>query len=812
MFFLAWYYTKGIAFYFKRWFYILASINHYFSTFLLIRTLFAPWRRLSIVDKRPGFDISRFFTDLTFNLISRLTGAVVRFILFWVSLFLLIACLIFGALGLPFWLLLPPLGLPAYFRYQKRPEIYLKKIVSIETLFSGEMGKFLLKHIGLAREDLLGGADQKNADGSLFKAESLEKIVSNLVKNNIWTEEFLRTKNLSGEDIIRAAYWWDERCRNLSGIDSEEFYSRPGIGLELLFGYTPTLDRYAVDMAAPQEFSGHLVGRLATVSKMAGEIAGGNNVILIGQPGVGKRTIVLEFAHRAASGRLGQKMSYKRVTEFDYNSLLSETVDLNLKKTKLSEVFEEASAAGNIILVIRDIQRLTNAIVEGFDFTDILESHLERGKLKIIAISTPTDYERFISPNSRLMKFFTKVEAKAPDYEQAGQILIEVSDGLEIKKEILLTTPVIRKILEGSDRYITDTPFPEKALELMDALIIYKEENGGGLISLKDVDSILSEKTGIVFNDLTQERKIQLTNLEAVIHERLINQESAINLIAKSLRSKTLEISGQKKPLGSFLFMGPTGVGKTETAKVLAKVYFGSEASMLRFNMNEYSEREGLERLIGSATRREPGDLTTEIKNHPASLLLLDEIEKAPREVLNLFLGLIDEGQITDAMGRKVICRNLFVVATSNAGTENIRQLLEKGVNPVDLQKLTLDYVLRERIFSPEFVNRFDGVVVYTPLTEDQLKQVAGLKLIELVENLKKKNIFLEITDEVVDKVAKEGYSAEFGARPMERVINLMIGDIISQAILKDEVSSGDRIILLPQTGQNEYKIQKSTP
>ncbi len=812
MFFLAWYYTKGIALYLKRWFYILASINHYFSTFLLIETLFAPWRRLNIVDRRPGFDISRFFTDLTFNLISRGTGAVVRFTLFWVSLFLLITCLILGALGLPFWLLLPPLGLPSYFRYKKRPEIYLKKINSIETLLSGEMGKFLLTHTGLTMDDLISTADLKKVDTSLFKAESLENLMTNLIKNNVWEEESLRTKNLNGEDLIRAAYWWDERCRNLSGINLEEFYRRPGIGLELLFGYTPTLDRYAVDMAAPQEFSGHLVGRLATVSKMANEMTGGNNVILIGQPGVGKRTIVLEFAHRAASGKLGQKMSYKRVTEFDYNSLLSETVDLNLKKTKLSDVFEEASAAGNIILVIRDIQRLTNAIVEGFDFTDILESHLERGKLKIIAISTPTDYERFISPNLRLMKFFTKVEAKAPDYEQAGQILIETADEIETKKGILLTTPVIRKILEGSDRYITDTPFPEKALELMDALIIYKEENSGGAILPKDVDAILSEKTGISFNDITHERKVQLTNLEAVIHERLINQKPAVDLIAKSLRAKTLDIGGQKKPLGSFLFMGPTGVGKTQTAKVLSNVYFGSEASMLRFNMNEYSEREGLERLIGSAVRREPGNLTTEIKNHPASLLLLDEIEKAPREVLNLFLGLLDEGEITDAMGRKILCRNLFVVATSNAGTENIRQLLEKGVDPADLQKLTLDYVLKERIFSPEFINRFDGVVVYTPLSEDNLKLVAKLKLTELVNNLKKKNIYLEVTDELVDKVAKDGYSAEFGARPMERVINLTIGDVISRAFLKDELASGDRITLIPEGGLNEYKIQKSTP
>ena len=346
--------------------------------------------------------------------------------------------------------------------------------------------------------------------------------------------------------------------------------------------------------------------------------------------------------------------------------------------------------------------------------------------------------------------------------------------------------------------------------------IIHTEEsvgiNNNWKITYEFIDVAYKWASGISFNDITQERKVQLTNLEAVIHERLINQNPAVDLIAKSLRAKTLDIGGQKKPLGSFLFMGPTGVGKTQTAKVLSNVYFGSEASMLRFNMNEYSEREGLERLIGSAVRREPGNLTTEIKNHPASLLLLDEIEKAPREVLNLFLGLLDEGEITDAMGRKILCRNLFVVATSNAGTENIRQLLEKGVDPADLQKLTLDYVLKERIFSPEFINRFDGVVVYTPLSEDNLKLVAKLKLTELVNNLKKKNIYLEVTDELVDKVAKDGYSAEFGARPMERVINLTIGDVISRAFLKDELASGDRITLIPEGGLNEYKIQKSTP
>jgi ATP-dependent Clp protease ATP-binding subunit ClpC len=372
-----------------------------------------------------------------------------------------------------------------------------------------------------------------------------------------------------------------------------------------------------------------------------------------------------------------------------------------------------------------------------------------------------------------------------------------------------LKIPALRAILEGSDRFITETPFPEKAIELLDAVVAYKKQKSEGVLRPNDVNIVLSERTGVSFAALTEKDKEQLVRLEEIIHENLVNQKAAVSLIAKSLRARSTGVKDTNRPVGSFLFLGPTGVGKTQTAKVLAKVYFGSANNILRFDMAEYSNREGITRLIGSAERNQPGLLTTAIKNRPASLLLLDEIEKAPPEVYNLLLTLLDEGYITDAQGRKVDCRHLFVIATSNAGAEYIREQVGSGVSAIDLQTTVLEHVQRERLFSPEFLNRFDGVVVYEPLTREHLVEVAKLQLADLANNLREKNIHLLITDEAAAKVAEDGYDPAFGARAMRRVIDLTLGDVIGAAIIRNEIKSGDHFKIIPEAGKGEYSIQQ---
>lgn len=815
--FLLWHYTKGLKFYISRWLSYFDWINHYFSVPLLIKTLFAPWKRLIVVDRSPGFNLQKIMEKFTFNIISRGIGAIVRFSLFWVGLILIIFVYIAGILGLLIWLIIPVLGLPLYSKLDKHPARFIEKLIYsaksspktlVKTLFDNEAGDFMLTHTGLNLQKLEADASLSKFKIDNFSGKSYEDLIDYLLEQKIWKDEFFRRSKIKSSDLKLAASWWD-RKREEEAEWGEVLMGRPGLGLELLFGYTPNLNQYAVDLSSPQAYSHHLIGREAIVSRMERVLSSDASVVLTGDPGVGKKTVVLEFAHRASQGEFGPKMSYRRVLEFDYNFLLSGASDLNLKKAKLSSILDEAGAAGNIILMVRDIHRLTNPEVEGYDFTDIFEEHLGKKELKIIAVSTPHEYERFIVPNLRLRKYLETIEVTPPTQDEAMQILLEAAKNWESLRELTITVPALRKLLEESDRYITEVPFPEKALELLDAVVMYKEQKGGRVVSINDADTILAEKTGVSFERLTKSEKVKLGNLEEIIHGRLINQDAAVNLIAKSLRAKMVGVTKEDRPLGSFLFLGPTGVGKTETAKVLARVYYGSEENILRFDMAEYAGREGMERLIGSVDKNLPGTLTTAIKNKPASLLLLDEIEKAKRDVYNLFLALLDEGQITDAFGKKVLGRHLFVIGTSNAGAEFIRKLVGRGVRGEVLQKEVVNYVLEEGVFTPEFLNRFDGVIVYEPLKEEDLVKIARLLLAELATNLREQNINLEITDDAAKKLAEDGYDPAFGARPMKRIINLILGDLIGKAILTGEIKEGDRIKIVPGKGKEEYSWTK---
>ncbi|MBN1168670.1 ATP-dependent Clp protease ATP-binding subunit [Candidatus Woesebacteria bacterium] len=816
--FLSWHYSSGLQLYMQRWMRAFDWVLHYFSISELLGSLFAPWKRLIEDDDSPGFNPQKFFEILTFNLISRFIGAAVRACLIFVSVLLLIMAFFAGIFGLIVWMIIPPLSYPAYKKVINSPENFMNwlnyKIAIAKDkdilvlIFGNDAGKFVSEHIGVELKNLLELADNTKIDKADLTYKSFRETIDHLVEKGVWGKDNFRKLGLLGSDLIDAAGWWEKKRHDETTFEPEGF-GRPGIALELLYGYTPTLNQYSVDMSTPQSYSHHLIGRENVVSQMERVLTGGHSVVLVGEPGVGKKTVVLEFARRASSGNLGPALAHRRILEFDYNSLLSEASDLNQKKRNLSLALKEAAYAGNIILMVRDIHRLTHPEVEGNNFTDVFEENMQDRDLKIIAVTTPSDYEKFIVPNMRLRKFLADVKVTPPTKEQAFEILMEAAQDWEKKSQYTITIPTLRKILDESDKYITETPFPEKALELLDSVILYCDQQQKSSVTVEDANVVLAEKTGVSFSNLTDQDKGKLAQIEDIIHKRLINQEAAVDLIGKSLRSKTVGVAKEKRPTGSFLFLGPTGVGKTETAKVLAKVYFGSEENILRFDMAEYAGQEGLERLIGSVSKNQPGVLTTAIKNKPSSLLLLDEFEKAPREIFNLFLALLDEGMITDAFGKKIIARHLFVIATSNAGAEYIRQLVNRGMSGEQLQKEVVNHVLEKGIYTPELLNRFDGVIVYEPLKHEHLIKIAYILLKEMADNLENKGIKLNITQELADKVAKDGYEPEFGARPMKRVINLILGDLLGKAILTNEVREGDTIEIVPGQGSESYIYRK---
>jgi len=813
--FIKWHFTYSLNYYFKSSKNSIQNIIDFFSPTILLTTLFSPWKRL-VLSKRTAFlDLRGKLEVFSFNLISRLIGALIRCVILVLGISVIFISFFGSIFGFLIWVLFPFFSFTLYKRYLRKPNIYIQKLTSefrkspdpFSSLFKSEAGNFWLNHLGLNFESL-----EKNFEKTSFKieedAKSMKQIVEGIIKKNLIKETFLNKNGLSKKDMLLAASWWDEKLEEESAKE-EGFFKGYPLALELSFGYTPTLDHYATELIPPSSFSHHLIGRKKVIEKIQEVFSIGKDVILVGHPGVGKKTVLLELAKRSREKKLIKELCFKRLFELDYNFLLSESYDLNYKKKLLATIFEEAESAGNVILVLKDIQRLTNPQFEGYDFTDIFEKYLEKKNFKLIAISTLSDYERFISPSIRLKKYLEKVEVEPPDKEEALEILIQAAKNWERKTSLIITIPALRKIIEGSDEFITEIPFPEKALELLDYMVSLGQKNNLKILGLNEAKLILSEKTGISFLSLSKSEEGRLKKLEEIIHQRLINQDDAVNLIAKILRAKTTQVVSEKKPIGSFLFLGPTGVGKTETAKVLARVYFGSEKSIIRFDMAEYSGEEGLERLIGSISKNLPGELTSQIKNKPFSLLLLDEIEKAPRQIYNLFLTLLDEGYIKDAFGKKIIGRNLFIIGTSNAGASFVKELVEKGIRGEGLQEKVIDFCIKNQIFSPEFLNRFDGVVVFQPLKTDDVIKIAQLMLSDLQENLYKKNIYFTPTLSLAKKIASESFSPSFGARPMKRLINLELGDLIAKSILSGKIAEGDKIEILPGSAKGEFIIKK---
>jgi len=344
-------------------------------------------------------------------------------------------------------------------------------------------------------------------------------------------------------------------------------------------------------------------------------------------------------------------------------------------------------------------------------------------------------------------------------------------------------------------------PFPKKAIDLLNDIIIYEMRYGRtspGIVLPEEVAAVVSEKVEIPVGKTEEEERTLLLNLEKIIHKRLINQDEAVNEVANALRRARADIQRKEKTIGNFLFLGPTGVGKTETAKCLSGAYFGSRKRMIRLDMSEYQAPDSIKRLIGG--EEEPGYFTTQVREDPFSLILLDEIEKANPGILNLFLQVFDEGHLTDSLGRSINFKNTIIISTSNAGAEVIRQAIKQGKDLINFKDEFLDEILRKGIFRPEFLNRFDAIVLFRPLLTEDLYKIAEIMLGDLKEGLRAKNIDFITTPELIKKVSQIGFDPEFGAREMRRVIQDKVENNIAKAILSLKVKYGSRIKIDPDT------------
>lgn len=554
-----------------------------------------------------------------------------------------------------------------------------------------------------------------------------------------------------------------------------------------------------------------LVGREKEVSEAFRILKEGKgNIILLGDAGVGKTTILEGVAQLMVAEDVPANLQDKRLVVLDPGVLIAGASGVGGVEQRIVTIINEIMLAGNIILGIEDIHNLLGAksTSSGSDASEILMNFLSQGYLKVIGTSTKSEYQKIVENKETFVRRFQVVKIEEMTEDEALQVLEARCGMAEYKSKVYFSYDALESCVKLTNRYIKDRYLPSKALDIMEEAAIYAREKKGEkkVVTKEDVAAVLSEKTNVQVSHITEKEADKLLHLEDVMHERIVGQDEAITAIAKALRRSREELRDTKRPIANFLFLGPTGVGKTETAKTMAEVYFGNEENMIRVDMSEYQEQRSIVKMIGD--QYNPGYLTEAVRHTPFSLILLDEMEKAHPDILNLFLQVMDDGRLTDGRGRTIDFTNTIIIATSNAATELIQMGNQQGLTNQEIYEGLMNGYL-DKFFRPEFINRFDRVVVFASLKKEEVIEITRKMLAKLGENLATKGMIFKATEEAVVELANAGYNPQYGARPMRRLLQDTVDDALAKLMLQQKIGRRDKIILLPK---GELKIQKARP
>lgn len=781
--FLTWHFGKGLSLFLES---RKEHLEIAFATFNfkdLLKNLFTPYKRMVAKPKTKLTD------RISYNLISTFIGFFVRLIFITIGTLAIIFVALYNILSLIIYIVLPVFSLLSYINY-KNSHLFEEDIQDPTKFHRKLTNSSLFTNLSLFFDenfkDLFTNLPQP-ATLKITPNQEINAAFLNIVKNWPYLAKYLEQISLKPKDFDTLVNFLIENDKNPPVAKH-----RP-LGQSLIFGYTNTLEKFGSELSFQKISLTNI--RKETLDQIEKTILRpqNNNVLLVGSPGVGRHTTLEDLASKIQK-ELIPSLSGKRVFLLDTIALLGSSKSLIEVKKSFEDVLKEAKSAGNIILAIDQIDRIVSPIDQRVDLSQVLSTVLSGNDLPIIGISTPQNFNRFIRPNANLFKLFEKIDLNEPKREETMQVLFAKSLDFYHQEKIKTTLSAIIEIVDKSSRLVSDRNQPEKSILLLIDSIAEAKDRKQSKITTVLVDEILAKKTKTPIGNITENEAQKLKDLETILHQRIIGQNEAIEAIAKAMRRSRAEIETGTRPIGSFLFLGPTGVGKTETAKALAQSYFGSEDRMIRLDMSEFSTPDSIKRLIGNTASQTPGRLATAIRDNPYSLLLIDEFEKASPPIHNLFLQILDEGFLTDAFGKKVSFDNIIIIATSNAGAEFIREQISSGSGS-NLSKKLVDHVLEKGLFRPELVNRFDGVIVYQPLTQDQVVKVTLLMLKDLAKQLKDtKNINIEITNELANAVAQQGFNPTFGARPIRRLISNKIEDGIAKLVISGEAKSGTTI------------------
>jgi len=614
----------------------------------------------------------------------------------------------------------------------------------------------------------------------------------------------LQQNGVSDETLLRTLRWvvgsYHQEKRRERWWSRDNLSRTTGLGQEWAYGTAYMLERFARDLRSSVVFS-TMTTDAAFIKEKVEEIetnlsrSKSANVLIIGEPGVGKMDLVMAVETRLLNGTGLSAVSGKRVVLLDTNRLFAVNKDKQSLEVTLLRMLDEAVHAGNIIIVIENISTfIREAEALGVFVPELLDQYLASPWLHFIGTDTPSAYHTYLEPLGAFARRFAEVLIDTPDLYATTRVLQGIALTTEMKQGVLFTYPGLEAITKAADRYIVEGVMPDKAIELL-VDVATKAQQGGTVFITEDfVYHVVSDKTGVPAGPIGAEERDLLLNLEDRLHKQVIGQPRALDAIARTMRRARAGIQSADKPIGSFLFLGPTGVGKTETAKALANIFFGGEHNLARLDMSEFSGSDALVRLIGDG--ESSGTLADMLREHPYCVLLLDEFEKAARPVHDLFLQILDEGNFNDARGARVNARNCIIIATSNAGSQLIIKTVAQRQELTHLTQSIIDNIIHDGVFRPELINRFDSTIVFEPLTIGEQSQVASIMLGSLYNRIKERGYELTIGKDVVDILVEKGYSAEFGARPMQRAIQDLIEEKVAQKIISGSATRGSTISL----------------
>lgn len=664
---------------------------------------------------------------------------------------------------------------------------------------------FMMNHLLLAR-DTIENMLPDNAsdmdiiwDKSVAIADSLNSplvepihVATALMASSPDVQNLLVHLKLSSDDLASVASWLG---RELIEMNQPKPYFG-GIGRDWASGFTPRLSTFGHNISETIERTGSHFGWL-TSSKSVTSIADAleqntGSIALIGPSGIGKTSSIYALAQLVLQEAKRSNIAHRQIIELNSSHIISSAQRPGDLEHIVTSLLGEAVHAGNIILFFDDAQLFFSSGPGSFDASQILLPIAQGKAVQMIFALSPNDYQLLRSHNPAFAGLITPVIMQELGEADTMRVLEDTALGLEHRQKALVSYEALKEAYRLSGRYDQETAYPGKAIQLLQQSMTHGKNH---VITAESVQDAIEQTRGVKASAARPSEASDLLNLEDTIHKRMINQTHAVSVVASALRRARAGVSNPKRPIGSFMFLGPTGVGKTELAKSIAVTYFRDEANMIRLDMSEYQQASDVARLLASG-EHESSSLILKVRAAPFSVVLLDEIEKAHPNILNLLLQLLDEGQLTDASGRPASFKDCIIICTSNAGADEIRHHIEAGEKLEDFEQQFTDNLINSGQFKPELLNRFDEIVLFRPLNESELLQVVGLMLVEVNQNLATQNISVNLTEAAAKIIVKEGNDPRLGARPMRRMVQKKVEDLVASKILRGELQAGSQLTI----------------